>query len=175
MQTITLAGIEYGSLGWKVGTLTTTLNDIVESEYLIIIHIRQRRLLSTNCKICKEDYICRDDFCHLHLSILTNVFSPGRIFFRVIKRWENGVRCKQTSLMLINVCKAIFVRRSTAISKTTKKSHVKWVCDACLYHLPRLHNHLSRLHRSWNNSVKIDFICIGKCIKIDNIQKQNPF
>ena len=60
------------------GTLTTTLNDIVESEGQIIIHIRQRRLLSTNCKICMEDDICRDDFCHLHLSILTNGVFPRR-------------------------------------------------------------------------------------------------
>ena len=50
------------------------INGIVEFEDLIIIHIRQRRLLSTtfNCKICLEDYICRNDFCHLHLSISTN-------------------------------------------------------------------------------------------------------
>ena len=82
------------------------------------------------------------------------VFSPEGIFFWVIKRWENGVRCKQTSLMLINVCKAIFIRRSTARPKTTKKSHVNWMRAACLYHLLRLHDHLSRLHRSWNNSTK---------------------
>ena len=80
------------------------------------------------------------------------VFFPEGIFFRVIKRWANGVQCKQTSLMLINVCKAIFIRRSTARSKTTKKSQVNWMCAACLYHLSRLHDHLSRLHRSWNNS-----------------------
>ena len=75
---ITLAGIKPVSPGWETGTLTTTLNDIVESEDLIIIHIRQRRLLSTNCKICIEDYICRDDFCHFHLSILTNGVFPRR-------------------------------------------------------------------------------------------------
>ena len=81
------------------------------------------------------------------------VFSPDGIFFRVIKRWENGVRCEQTSLLLINVCcvyYSYFIRRSTARSKTTKKSYVNWVCAAILYHFPRLHDHLSRLHRSWN-------------------------
>ena len=84
------------------------------------------------------------------------VFSSEGMFFRVIKRWENGVRCKQTSLMLINVCKAIFIRRFTARSKQTKKSHVNWVCAACLYHLSRLHHHLYRLHRSWNNSTMVN-------------------
>ena len=79
------------------------------------------------------------------------VFSPEGSFFWVIERWEIGVRCKQTFLMLINVCKAIFVRRSTACSKTTNKPHVNWVCAGCLYHLTRLHHHLSRIHRSWNN------------------------
>ena len=32
----------------------------------------------TNCKICMEDYICHDDFCHLYLSILTNGIFPRR-------------------------------------------------------------------------------------------------
>ena len=103
-----------------------------------------------------EDYICRDDFCHLHLSILRNgVFLKRNVLSSNQKRWENGVQCKQTSLMLINVCKAIFIRRSTARSKTTKKSHVNWVCAACLYHFPRLHHHLYRLHRLWNNSITL--------------------
>ena len=148
----TLAGIKPGSLGWWPGNLTTTLNDIVKSEDLIIIDIRQRCLLSTNCKICIEDYICRDDFCHLHLSILTNGVFPRRNLLSSNQKMGEWIRCKQTSLMLINVCKTIFIRRSTARSKTTKKSHVNWVCAACLYHLPRLHDHLSRLHHSWNNS-----------------------
>ena len=99
-----------------------------------------------------EDYICRDDFCHLHLSILTNGVFPRRNVLSSNQKMGNGVRCKQTSLMLMNVCKAIFIRRSTARSKTTKKSHVNWVCAACLYHLSRLHHHLYRLQRSWNNS-----------------------
>ena len=81
--------------------------------------------------------------------------SAAKAHFTVFIVWwpwklGQGHRNLNQSLKHPNV--TIYEVWSSARSKTTKKSHLNWVCAACLYHLPRLHHHLYRLHRSWNNS-----------------------